>query len=86
MTTYNTIGKSVPRVDAHGKVTGESPYSGDLSMEGMLHMKMLFAGRPHARIKSIKTDRAEAAPGVMQHVAAVALGRVRVPRGGSGGD
>jgi len=65
MTTYNTIGKSVPRVDAHGKVTGESPYSGDLSMEGMLHMKMLFAGRPHARIKSIKTDKAEAAPGVM---------------------
>ena len=34
-------------------------------MPGMLHMKMLFAGRPHARIKSINTDKAEAAPGVM---------------------
>jgi len=64
MTTYNTIGKSVSRVDARGKVTGESPYSGDLSMDGMLHMKMLFAGRPHARIKSIRTDQAEGAPGV----------------------
>lgn len=64
MTTYNTVGKSLPRVDARGKVTGEAPYSGDLSMPGMLHMKMLFAGRPHARIKSIDTSKAEAAPGV----------------------
>ena len=65
MTTYNTVGKSLPRVDARGKVTGETPYSGDLSMKGMLHMKILFAGRPHARIKWIKTGKAEAAPGVM---------------------
>ena len=65
MTNYKTIGKSIPRVDARGKVTGESPYSGDLSMKGMLHMKMLFAGRPHARIKWIKTGKAESAPGVM---------------------
>ncbi|HSG45449.1 MAG TPA: xanthine dehydrogenase family protein molybdopterin-binding subunit [Anaerolineales bacterium] len=65
MTTYETIGKSVPRVDARGKVTGKAPYSGDLSMPGMLHMKMLFAERPHARIKWINTGKAEAAPGVM---------------------
>jgi CO/xanthine dehydrogenase Mo-binding subunit len=52
-------------VDARGKVTGESPYSGDLSMQGMQHMKMLFAGRPHARIKSINIAEAETAPGVM---------------------
>src|SRR5512145_2457788 len=65
MTTYATIGKSVPRVDARGKVTGETPYSGDLSMKDMLHMKILFAGRPHARIKWIKTDKAEAALGVI---------------------
>src|SRR5512141_2025120 len=65
MTTHNTIGKSLPRVDARGKVTGETPYSGDLSMKGMLHMKMLFAGRPHARVTWIKTGKAEAAPGVV---------------------
>ena len=65
MTVHNSIGRSIPRVDARGKVTGETPYSGDLSMPGMLHMKMLFAGRPHARIKSINTDKAKAAPGVM---------------------
>jgi len=59
------IGQSLPRVDALGKVTGETPYSGDLSMEGMLHMKIVFAGRPHARVKRIKTDSAKAAPGVV---------------------
>ncbi len=59
------VGKSLPRVDARGKVTGETRYSGDLAREGMLHMKILFAGRPHARVLSIKTDQAEAAPGVL---------------------
>ena len=63
MTT--TIGKSLPRIDARGKVTGETPYSGDLSREGMLHMKTLFTDRPHARIQWIKTGKAEASPGVI---------------------
>ncbi len=64
MATFNYIGKPLARVDARGKVTGETPYAGDLSMPGMLHMKVLFAGRPHARIKSIDTRKAEAASGV----------------------
>ncbi len=65
MSTHEVIGKSLPRVDARGKVTGETPYSGDLTMKGMLHMKMLFAGRPHARVKMIKIGKAQAAPGVV---------------------
>ena len=64
MISYTTVGKSVPRVDARGKVTGETHYSGDLSMPDMLHMKILFSERPHARVLSIDTSRAEAAPGV----------------------
>ena len=59
------VGQSLPRIDALGKVTGETPYSGDLAMEGMLHMKTLFAGRPHARVKRINIDKAQAAPGVV---------------------
>ncbi len=61
----HSIGQSLPRPDARGKVTGETLYSGDLSMRGLLHMKILFAGRPHARIKSIRTGAAEALPRVM---------------------
>ena len=65
MIPHNTVGKSLPRVDARGKVTGEALYSGDLTMKDMLHMKILFAGRPHARVRSIDTAQAEAAPGVV---------------------
>ena len=59
------VGKSTPRIDALGKVTGASPYPGDLSMKGMLHMKILFASRPHARIKRVLIDHAQVAPGVV---------------------
>ena len=64
MMATQTIGRSIPRIDARGKVTGETPYSGDLAREGMLFMKILFAERPHARLKSLRTDKAEAARGV----------------------
>jgi len=63
--TTKTVGQSVRRVDARAKVTGEALYPGDLTMPGMLHMKVLFAGRPHARILSIDTSAAEAYPGVV---------------------
>jgi CO/xanthine dehydrogenase Mo-binding subunit len=59
-----SIGQSVPRVDARAKVTGAAQYPGDLAMDGMLYAKILFAGRPHARILNIDTSAAEAAPGV----------------------
>jgi CO/xanthine dehydrogenase Mo-binding subunit len=60
----HSVGKSQRRIDARGKVTGETPYSGDLAMPGMLHMKILFAERPHARIKDVRTEKARSAPGV----------------------
>jgi CO/xanthine dehydrogenase Mo-binding subunit len=59
-----SVGQSIPRIDARDKVTGKAPYSGDLSMPGMLFMKTLFAERPYARVKGIDTSKAEAAPGV----------------------
>ena len=65
MIPHNTVGKSLPRVDARGKVTGEPLYSGDLTMPDMLHMKILFSDRPHARVTSIDTSKAEVAPGVV---------------------
>ena len=59
------IGQSAQRVDAQAKVTGQALYPGDLAMPGMLHMKVLFAGRPHARILSIDAAAAQAYPGVV---------------------
>ncbi|HJW91438.1 MAG TPA: molybdopterin cofactor-binding domain-containing protein [Anaerolineales bacterium] len=59
------IGDSVPRADAYGKVTGRVVFPGDLFRPGMLHLKVLFAGRPHARILDIDISRAQQAPGVV---------------------
>ncbi len=61
----NYVGQPLPRIDAQSKVTGQAPYAGDLNMEGQLHMKVLFAGRPHARITAIDTTEAAALPGVV---------------------
>jgi CO/xanthine dehydrogenase Mo-binding subunit len=63
--TNRLIGQSIPRVDALDKVIGRTPYPGDLSMPGMLHAKVLFARRPHARIKKIDASAALAHPGVV---------------------
>ncbi len=61
----NVVGKSLPRIDAVGKVTGETKFSGDLVLPDMLHIKMLFAGYPHARVKNINTEIALSMPGVV---------------------
>jgi CO/xanthine dehydrogenase Mo-binding subunit len=59
------IGQSVPRVDARGKVTGETLFPGDINRAGQTYMKILFAGRPHATIRTLDTSAAEALPGVL---------------------
>ena len=58
------IGQNTYRIDAAGKVTGETLYPGDLNVDGMLFMKILFSPKAHARILAIDTSRAKALPGV----------------------
>jgi CO/xanthine dehydrogenase Mo-binding subunit len=60
-----TVGKSVNRIDAFAKVTGEALYPGDINLPGQLYMKILFANRPHARIARLDTAAAEALEGVV---------------------
>ncbi len=57
------VGQSVHRTDARAKVTGAAAYPGDLNKEGQLYMKILFAGRPHARVVAIDTAKAREVPG-----------------------
>ncbi len=59
------LGQSIHRVDARAKVTGTAIYPGDIRLPDMLHMKILFAGRPHAVIRRLDTSTAEALPGVV---------------------
>ncbi len=59
------IGKRLPKVDAWGKVVGETKYADDLFLPRMAYAKLLRAQHPHARITAIDTARARALPGVL---------------------
>ncbi len=61
---FQAIGRPHWRVDGIGKVTGRARFGADLSLPGMLWGKVLLARRPHARIRSIDTDKARRVPGV----------------------
>ncbi|MCJ7580972.1 MAG: molybdopterin-dependent oxidoreductase, partial [Candidatus Aminicenantes bacterium] len=61
---YDTVGKSLPRVDAADKVSGRAKYAADFSFENMLYGKILTSPIAHGRIKSIDTHLAEALAGV----------------------
>ncbi len=60
-----SVGKSLARIDALAKVTGQALFPGDINLPGQAYMKILFANRPHAIIKRIDTSRAEALEGVL---------------------
>jgi len=60
-----SIGQSIPRIDAVGKVKGEALYPGDFNLENQAYMKVLFANRPHAQIVRIDKSQAESLPGVL---------------------
>ena len=59
-----SIGRSVQRIDAIAKVTGQAIYTVDVSAPGMLHGVVVRSTRAHARIVEIRTERARAMQGV----------------------
>jgi 4-hydroxybenzoyl-CoA reductase subunit alpha len=61
---YALIGRRNRKVDGYGKVTGETVYTDDMALPGMLHGKILRSPHPHANIISIDTGEAEALDGV----------------------
>jgi nicotinate dehydrogenase subunit B len=67
---YKYVGRSVPRVDLPGKVTGQPSYVQDLRLDGMLHARVLRPplDRADIAIESIDVGRASAMPGVRKIV------------------
>jgi len=59
-----TVGRPLRRVDALGKTTGTTVYSGDFTMPNMLHGKVFRSSQPSARIKRLDVRRARELPGV----------------------
>jgi aerobic carbon-monoxide dehydrogenase large subunit len=63
--TGTLIGSPVKRVEDARLITGAAKYLDDLKLPGMAHVAILRSPYAHARIKSIDTTRAAAAPGVI---------------------
>jgi CO/xanthine dehydrogenase Mo-binding subunit len=61
---YQVVGKRPIRPDGVDKVTGRAQYGADVTLNGLIHGKVLRSPHAHARIKSIDTSKAEAYPGV----------------------
>jgi CO/xanthine dehydrogenase Mo-binding subunit len=61
----SSIGKSLDRVDAREKVTGQALYPGDINKPDQVYLKILFAGHPHAIVERVDTSDAEALEGVI---------------------
>jgi CO/xanthine dehydrogenase Mo-binding subunit/aerobic-type carbon monoxide dehydrogenase small subunit (CoxS/CutS family) len=62
--TYGPIGTPAVLVDGLKSVNGRLPYADDLVLPGMLHGAVVWSDHAYARILSIDTTAAKAAPGV----------------------
>src|SRR5256885_4343497 len=71
------VGKSLPRMDGAGKVTGTAVYAADFALPGMLVGKVFRSAEPHARIMRVDTARARALPGVRAVMTAADVPDVR---------
>jgi aerobic carbon-monoxide dehydrogenase large subunit len=71
MTEGRGIGAALPRKEDYRFLTGQGRYLDDIAIPGALHAHFLWSPHPHARIVSIDTAAARAAPGVI----AVVTGR-----------
>ena len=65
-----SVGISAPRRDAFSKVTGETLFPADLHRSDALHAKVVFSGRPHARMLAMDVSATLATPGVVEVVTA----------------
>ncbi len=74
---FSVIGKSLPKLDAWAKVTGETRYADDLLLPRMAYGRLLRSPHPHALIRRIDTSRARALPGVLAVITGQDLPRVK---------
>ena len=63
-TPFNTVGRSIARLEAHAKVSGRAEYVHNLRVPGMLVAKVFRSTVAHGRIRGIDVTAARAMPGV----------------------
>src|SRR5437763_9271733 len=74
---FTVVGQPLPKIDAWGKVTGDTRYADDLVLPRMAFGKLLRSPHAHARITGIDTGRARALPGVYSVITGADLPRVK---------
>ncbi len=74
---FSVVGQPLPKIDAWGKVTGQTRYADDLTLPRMAFGRLLRSPHAHARITSIDTSRARALPGVYAVITGADLPRVK---------
>src|ERR671924_1757226 len=74
---FSVVGQPLPKIDAWGKVTGDTRYADDLVLPRMAFGKLLRSPHAHARIVRIDTTRAAALPGVLAVITGHDLPRVK---------
>jgi 4-hydroxybenzoyl-CoA reductase subunit alpha len=63
-TEHSVLGKRIPGIDSHEKVSGVAKFTADMVLPNMLYGKILRSPHAHAEIVSIDVSKAEALPGV----------------------
>ncbi len=84
MSKLKEVNSNIRKVDALALATGQAKYTDDYELPGMLHLKLLRSPFAHARIVSIKTDKAEALPGVALVLTWKDIPRVPITTAGQG--
>ncbi len=74
---FSVVGQPLPKIDAWGKVIGDTRYTDDLVLPRMAFGKLLRSPHAHARIRGIDTTRARAVPGVYAVITGADLPRVK---------
>ncbi len=73
MTNYKTIGQPRPLIDGRPKVTGETRFTADVNLPGMLHARLVTSLYAHAAIRRVDTAAALKVPGVVMVLTAADL-------------
>lgn len=63
--TYKYLGKPHKLIDGLEKVTGRGNYTANMTLPGMLHVRLVFSPYAHAKIINIDKAEAEVLPGVV---------------------
>src|SRR5436190_12693751 len=67
------LGTRIPRVDGPEKVTGQARFGDDLTLYGLLHVRLVLGQYAHARIVKIDATEALKQPGVLAVITAADL-------------